>query len=166
MSLRHLTAPHPEEKKGFSNTTDQISSTSPSWATVLPDLLASPSIPATPCCLPQVQRGHLHAHLPRIVPRTLAAGAHTGSLLPATQGPVCPAQFLLAFKQMWKLKLGQGTWCFWLLGALVAAEELQVTRGWSPWDRFSPLPQSKQDSSTLTPPWWRTNQEPRFGVIN
>lgn len=45
----------------------------------------------------------------------------------------------------------------------MAAEELPATRGWSPWDRFIPLSQSKLDSSMLTPPWWRTNQEPRLG---
>lgn len=74
-------------------------------------------------------------------------------------GPAPP----LAFKQMWELKLGQGTQCLSLLGALVAAEELPVTRGWG---GFGPLPPSKQDGSMLTLPWWRTNREPRFGVIN
>lgn len=163
MPPRHLTAPHPEEQKGFSNTTNRSSNTSPSWATVLPDLLAPPDVPRR---LPWVRCGHLHAHPHRIVPRTLAAGAHAGSLLPATQGPMCPAQLLLAFKKMWKLKLGQGTWCLQLLGTLVAAEELPVTRGCRPWEGFSPLPQRKQNGSTLTPPWWKTNRDPRFGVIN
>lgn len=164
MPLRHLTALQPEEKKGFSNTMDQSSSTSLSWATVLPDLLASPGTPATPCRLPWLPWGHPPSHLSRAVPWTLPAAVCAGSSLPAL--PVCLAQLLLAFKQMWKLNLGQGIWCLWLLGALVVAKELPVTRAWSPWDRFSPFPWSKQDSSMLTPPWWRTNQEPRLGVIN
>lgn len=143
---------------------DQSSTTSLSWAAVLPDVLASPGIPATPCRLPWVRCGHPPGHLPRVVPWTPAAGVCVGSLLPAI--PVCLAQLLLAFKQMWKLYLGQRIWYLWLLGALVVAKELPVTRAWSSWDRFSPFPGSKQDSSMLTPPWWRTNHEPRLGVIN
>lgn len=81
--------------------------------------------------------------------------------------PVCPAQLLLAFKQMWEWKLSHRTWCLWLLGALMAAKVLPVMRGgWSTWGIFSPLPQSKQDGSTLTPSRQRTDQETRFGVIN
>lgn len=44
----------------------------------------------------------------------------------------CPAQLLLALKHMWKPELGQGTWCLWVLGALVAAKSSQEARAGCP----------------------------------
>lgn len=157
---RHPTAPRPEAE----------------WRFQAP--LAKARVPARrgpPCCptsslprrrhaVPRVRHRHPHTHRPRThpscrCPRWVFAPRGTRTGVPSPAPPP-------AFKQMWELKLGQGTRCLWLLGTLVAAEELPVTRGWSPWGGFGPLPPSKRDGPMLTPPRWRTNRAPRFGVIN